>query len=71
MSDKAESHVRKWVSNLAEVLADVPDEDHGSEVDLEKNELPVIKSLVRPGLANWISSCFIIRRLQKIVSGMS
>ena len=45
MGDKAGFHVRKWVSNLTEVLADVPEEDRASEVDLEKNELPVTKTL--------------------------
>lgn len=45
MGDKAGFHVRKWVSNLTEVLADVPDEDRASEVDLDKNQLPVTKTL--------------------------
>ena len=45
MGDKAGFHVRKWVSNLTEVLADVPVEDCASEVDLEKNLLPVTKTL--------------------------
>ena len=40
-------HVRKWVSNLTEVLADVPEEDRASEVDLEKNRLPVTKTLFK------------------------
>lgn len=45
MGDKAGFHVRKWISNLTEVLADVPEEDCASEVNLEKNELPVTKTL--------------------------
>ena len=45
MGDKAGFHVRKWVSNLTEVLANVPAEDRASEVDLEKNELPMTKTL--------------------------
>ena len=45
MGDKAGFHVRKWVLNLTEVLADVPVEDRASEVDLEKNLLPVMKTL--------------------------
>lgn len=45
MGDKAGFHVRKWVLNLTEVLADVPEEDSASEVDLEKNELPVTNTL--------------------------
>lgn len=45
MGNKARFHVRKWVSNLTEVLADVPEEDRASEVNLEKNELPVTKTL--------------------------
>ena len=34
MGDKAWFYVRKWVSNLTEVLGDVPEEDRVSEVDL-------------------------------------
>ena len=45
MGDKAGFHVRKWVSNLTEVLADVPADDRASEVDLEENFLPVTKTL--------------------------
>ena len=45
VGDKAGFHVREWVSNLTEVLADVPEEDGASEVDLEKNQLPVTKTL--------------------------
>ena len=45
MGDKAGFHVRKWVSNLTEVLADVPIEDRACKVDLEKNSLPVTKTL--------------------------
>ena len=45
MGDKAGFHVRKWVSNLTEVLECVPEQDRASEVDLEKNHLPVTKTL--------------------------
>ncbi|KAL9987286.1 hypothetical protein ACROYT_G001568 [Oculina patagonica] len=45
MGDKARFHVRKWVSNCPEVLEDVPQEDRASEVDLEKNQFPVTKTL--------------------------
>ena len=45
MGDRAGFHVRKWVSNHTEVFADVPEEDRASEVDLEKNQLPVTKTL--------------------------
>ena len=45
MGDKAGFHVRQWVSNLTEVLTDVPKEDRASEVNLEKNELPLTKTL--------------------------
>jgi len=45
MGNKAGFHLRKWVSNLTEVLADVPADDRASEVDLEKNLLPVTKTL--------------------------
>ena len=45
MGDRAGFHVRKWVSNHTEVLADVLEEDRASEVDLEKNQLPVTKTL--------------------------
>ena len=45
MGDKAGFHVRKWVLNCPGVLEDVPGEDRASEVDLEKNQFPVIKTL--------------------------
>ena len=45
MGNRAGFRVRKWVSNHTEVLADVPEEDRASEVDLEKNQLPVTKTL--------------------------
>ena len=45
MGDKAGFHVRKWVSNCPEVLEDVPEEDRASQVDLEKNQFPVTKTL--------------------------
>ena len=45
MGDKAGFQVRKWVSNLTEVLADVSVEDRATEFDLEKNLLPVTKTL--------------------------
>ena len=45
MGDKAGFHVRKWVSNLTEVLSNVPEEDHAAEVDPEKNKLPLTKTL--------------------------
>ena len=45
MGDKAGFHVRKWVLNVTEVLADVPVKERTSEVDLEKNLLPVTRTL--------------------------
>ena len=43
--DKAGFHIREWVSNHPEVLADVPEVDCASEIDLEKNQFPVTKTL--------------------------
>ena len=45
IGDKVGFHVRDWVLNVTEVLADVPIEDRASEVELEKNLLPVTKTL--------------------------
>ena len=45
MGDKAGFLVRKWVSNCPEVLEDVPEKDRAFEVDLEKNQFPVTRTL--------------------------
>ena len=45
LGDKANFHVRKWISNCREVLEDIPDCDRASEINLEKNELPMTKTL--------------------------
>ena len=45
MGDKAGFHIRKWVLNRPKVLADVPEVDHASEIDLEENQFPVTKTL--------------------------
>ena len=45
LGDKANFHVRKWISNRREVLEDIPERDRASEINLEKNELPVTKTL--------------------------
>ena len=36
---------RKWLSNSPEVLSRIPVEDRTSQIDLDKNELPTIKTL--------------------------
>jgi len=38
-------HIRKWISNLAEVLQDIPEADRASEIDLERNKFPTTKTL--------------------------
>ena len=45
MGDIAGFHVRKWVLNCPEVLQDVPEEDRASQVNLEKNQFSVTKTL--------------------------
>ena len=45
LGDKANFHVRKWIPNSREVLEDIPERDRASETNLEKNELPVTKTL--------------------------
>ena len=44
LGDRANFHVRKWISNCHEVLEDIPERDRASEINLEKNELPVTKT---------------------------
>ena len=38
-------HIRKWISNRAEVLEDIPEADRASEIDLERNKFPTTKML--------------------------
>lgn len=38
-------HARKWLSNVPEVLECIPQADCVTEVDLERGELPVVKTL--------------------------
>ena len=38
-------HVRKWISNNVEVLAEVPEEDRAKEVDIANGILPTTKTL--------------------------
>ena len=45
LGDKANFHVRKWISNRREILKDIQERDRASEINLEKNELPVTKTL--------------------------
>ena len=45
LGDKAGFHIRKWISNIPEVLEDIPESDRASEIDLQKNELPTTKTL--------------------------
>ena len=44
-NDKAGFHIRKWVSNDVNAIADIKEEDRASEIDLEKRELPTTKTL--------------------------
>ena len=45
LGDKAGFHIRKWISNIPEVLEGIPESDRASEIDLQKNELPTTKTL--------------------------
>ena len=45
LGDKAGFHIRKWLSNDVDVIADIREEDRASEIDLEKRELPTTKTL--------------------------
>lgn len=38
-------HIRKWMSNQAEILKDIPEEDRVSAIDLKENSLPMAKTL--------------------------
>lgn len=38
-------HIRKWMSNQAEVLKDIPAEDRASAIDLDENKLSTTKTL--------------------------
>ena len=44
LGDKAGFHIRKWISNIPEVLEHIPESDRASEIDLQKNELPTTKT---------------------------
>ena len=43
--EKAGMHARKWLSNSAAVLEKIPEEDRALEVDLDKGNLPSLKTL--------------------------
>ena len=45
LDDSAGSHIRKWISNEPDVIADVAEEERASDVDLEKRALPTTKTL--------------------------
>ena len=45
MGNKVGFQLRKWVSNHMEVLKNIPEKDRSSNVDLEKNQLSVAKTL--------------------------
>ena len=38
-------HARKWLSNVPEVLERIPSADCVTEVDFDRGELPVVKTL--------------------------
>lgn len=42
---QAKFHIRKWMSNQAKVLKDIPVADRTSEIDLEQNNLSTAKTL--------------------------
>ncbi|XP_065193163.1 uncharacterized protein LOC135824359 [Sycon ciliatum] len=41
----AKMRPRKWISNSATVLADIPTEDRASQIELSSTELPAVKTL--------------------------
>ena len=43
--DSAGMHARKWLSNELEVLQSIPSSDCVTEVDLNRGELPQVKTL--------------------------
>ena len=45
LGDKAGFHIRKWISQKAEVITDILEADRATKVDLEKKEFPVTKTL--------------------------
>ena len=45
LGDLAGFHIRKWISNEPDVIADIAKGDLASEIDLEKRELPTTKTL--------------------------
>ena len=45
LGDLAHFHIRKWISNEPDLIADVAEEDRASEIDLRKRELPTTKNL--------------------------
>ena len=49
LGDKANFHIRKWISNRREVLEDIPEQDRAAEIDLGKSELPMtsFSSIIR------------------------
>ena len=38
-------HARKWLSNSEQVLEKIPEDDRAAEVDLDKGNLPSMKTL--------------------------
>jgi len=45
LGNQAGFHIQKWVSTNMDVIADIKEEDRASDIDLEKRELPTIKTL--------------------------
>ena len=52
LGDKAGFHIHKWISQKPEVIMDIPEPDRATNVDLERREFPVTKTL---GVA-WIET---------------
>ena len=46
LGDKAEFHIRKWISQKPEVIMDIPEADRATKVDLERREFPVRKTFL-------------------------
>ena len=42
---KAGMHARKWLSNSSQVLEKIPIKDRASEVDINKDPIPTVKTL--------------------------
>ena len=53
LGDQAGFHIRKWVSNDVDVIADIKEEDRASEIDLEKREFRFLVALHIVAIWSW------------------